>query len=137
MMMMKKSIIGLNKKLNSAIWSTANSNSFLEAIAEPVVVTQPQAFSDAMLDPASRGLMASLATTHVSGAALQGTIRQSAEQLQRTIQGQFVSLKIGLLVGERVVFIFNGVLFSKLRRKVVSPIGSLSIHDVYESENVI
>jgi len=73
--------------------SSANSNSFLEAIATPVVVTQPQAFSDAMLDPASRSLMASLAATHVSGAALQGTIRQSADQLQRTIQGQFVSLK--------------------------------------------
>ena len=113
--MTMKSIIGLNKKLNGAIWSTANSNSFLEAIATPVVVTQPQAFSDAMLDPASRSLMASLGTTHMSGAALQGTIRQSADQLQRTIQGQFVSLKVGLLVSEGVVFILIGVPFLKIK----------------------
>ena len=59
--------------------------------------------------------MASLGTTHVSGAALQGTIRQSAEQLQRTIQGQFVSLKVGLLVREGVVFILTGVPFLKIK----------------------
>lgn len=73
--------------------STANSSNFLEAISPPVVMTQPQSFSDAMLDPTSRGLMASLSTSHMSGTVLQGTIRQSADQLQRTIQGQFVSLK--------------------------------------------
>ncbi|KAK2558184.1 hypothetical protein P5673_019299 [Acropora cervicornis] len=73
--------------------STANSSNFLEAISPPVVVTQPQSFSDAMLDPTSRSLMASLSTSHMSGTVLQGTIRQSADQLQRTIQGQFVSLK--------------------------------------------
>ena len=87
----------------------------MEAIAAPVVVTQPQAFSDAMLDPASRSLMASLATTHVSGAALQGTIRQSADQLQRTIQGQFVSLKVGLLVSEGEMFILIGFPFLKIK----------------------
>ena len=38
----------------------------------------------------------------MSGTVLQGTIRQSADQLQRTIQGQFVSLKVGLLVREGV-----------------------------------
>ena len=74
----------------------------MEAISPPVVLSQPQSFSDAMLDPTSRGLMASLSTSHMSGTVLQGTIRQSADQLQRTIQGQFVSLKVGLLVREGV-----------------------------------
>ena len=66
---------------------------FLATIAPPVV-TQPQAFSDAMLDPTSRGLMTSLTTKHMSGATLQRTLRHSADQLQRTVQGQFVSLKV-------------------------------------------
>ncbi|XP_058942477.2 uncharacterized protein [Pocillopora verrucosa] len=65
---------------------------FLATIAPPVV-TQPQAFTDAMLDPVSRGLMTSLTTKHMSGATLQRTLRHSADQLQRTVQGQFVSLK--------------------------------------------
>ena len=66
---------------------------FLATIAPPVV-TQPQAFTDAMLDPVSRGLMTSLTTKHMSGATLQRTLRHSADQLQRTVQGQFVSLKV-------------------------------------------
>ena len=66
---------------------------FLATIAPPVV-TQPQAFTDAMLDPASRGLLTSLTTKHMSGATLQRTLRHSADQLQRTVQGQFVSLKV-------------------------------------------
>lgn len=66
---------------------------FLAAIAPPVV-SQPQAFSEAMLDPTSRGLMTTLSTEHMSGATLQATLRQSGEQLQRTVQGQFVSLKV-------------------------------------------
>ena len=66
---------------------------FLATIAPPVV-SQPQAFTDAMLDPTSRGLLAGLTTAHMSGAILQTTLRQSADQLQRTVQGQFVSLKV-------------------------------------------
>lgn len=66
---------------------------FLATIAPPVV-TQPQAFTDAMLDPVSRGLMTSLTTKHMSGATLQRTLRHNADQLQRTVQGQFVSLKV-------------------------------------------
>ena len=66
---------------------------FLARIAPPVV-SQPQAFTDAMLDPVSRGLLGGLATDHMSGSTLQATIRYSADQLQRTVQGQFVSLKV-------------------------------------------
>ena len=66
---------------------------FLARIAPPVV-HQPQAFSDAMLDPTSRGLWGGLTTEHMSGASLQATLRHSADQLQRTVQGQFVSLKV-------------------------------------------
>ena len=66
---------------------------FLASIAPPVV-SQPQAFSDTMLDPASRGIMAGLTTAHMSGTTLQSVVRQSADQLQRTVQGQFVSLKV-------------------------------------------
>ena len=69
---------------------------FLATIAPPVV-SQPQAFSDAMLDPASRGLMTTLSTEHMSGATLHRTLQQSGDQLQRTVQGQFVSLKVGSL----------------------------------------
>ncbi|CAH3173213.1 unnamed protein product [Porites lobata] len=65
---------------------------FLASIAPPVV-SQPQAFSDTMLDPASRGIMTGLTTAHMSGTTLQSVVRQSADQLQRTVQGQFVSLK--------------------------------------------
>lgn len=71
---------------------------FLATIAPPAV-TQPQAFTDEMLDPSSRGVMTSLTTKHMSGATLQRTLRHSADDLQRTVQGQFVSLKvISLLV---------------------------------------
>ena len=66
---------------------------FLASIAPPVM-SQPQAFSDAMLDPASRGIMTGLTTAHMSGTTLQSVVRQSADQLQRTVQGQFVSLKV-------------------------------------------
>ena len=66
---------------------------FLARIAPPVV-SQPQAFTDAMLDPVSRGILGGLATDHMSGSTLQATIRHSADQLQRTVQGQFVSLKV-------------------------------------------
>lgn len=66
---------------------------FLATIAPPVVA-QPQAFTDEMLDPISKGVMTSLTTSHMSGATLQRTLRHSADELQRTIQGQFVSLKV-------------------------------------------
>ena len=66
---------------------------FLASIAPPVL-SQPQAFSDSMLDPASRGIMTGLTTAHMSGTTLQSVVRQSADQLQRTVQGQFVSLKV-------------------------------------------
>ena len=66
---------------------------FLASIAPPVM-SQPLAFSDAMLDPASRGIMTGLTTAHMSGTTLQSVVRQSADQLQRTVQGQFVSLKV-------------------------------------------
>ena len=69
---------------------------FLATIAPPVV-SQPQAFTDAMLDPASRGLLSGLTTAHMSGASLQRTVRHSADDLQRTIQGQFVSLKVSII----------------------------------------
>ena len=66
---------------------------FLGRIAPPVM-SQPQAFTDAMLDPVSRGILGGLSTYHMSGSTLQATIRHSADQLQRTVQGQFVSLKV-------------------------------------------
>ena len=66
---------------------------FLGRIAPPVV-SQPQAFTDAMLDPVSRGILGGLSTEHMSGSSLLATIRHSADQLQRTVQGQFVSLKV-------------------------------------------
>ena len=69
---------------------------FLATIAPPVV-SQPQAFTDAMLDPASRGLLSGLTTAHMSGPSLQRTVRHSADDLQRTIQGQFVSLKVSII----------------------------------------
>lgn len=69
---------------------------FLATIAPPVV-SQPQAFTDAMLDPASRGLLSGLTTAHMSGTSLQRTVRHSADDLQRTIQGQFVSLKVSII----------------------------------------
>lgn len=68
---------------------------FLATIAPPVV-SQPQAFTDAMLDPTSRGLITSLSTKHMSGATLQRTLRHSADHLQRNVQGQFVSLKVSI-----------------------------------------
>ena len=38
--------------------------------------------------------MTGLTTAHMSGTTLQSVVRQSADQLQRTVQGQFVSLKV-------------------------------------------
>lgn len=80
---------------------------FLATIAPPVVA-QPQAFTDAMLDPNSRGLMTSLTTKHMSGATLQRTLRHSADELQRTVQGQFVSLKVSACTSldDQCFFIF-------------------------------
>ena len=83
---------------------------FLARIAPPVV-SQPQAFTDAMLDPISRGLWGGLNTEHTSGASLQATIRHSADQLYRSVQGQFVSLKVSnnrpcLNQGGTIAFIY-------------------------------
>lgn len=87
---------------------------FLAAIAPPVV-SQPQAFSEAMLDPTSRGLMTTLSTEHMSGATLQATLRQSGEQLQRTVQGQFVSLKGNLSYSDLLSgLIYEGEIFQSL-----------------------
>ncbi|XP_078344884.1 uncharacterized protein LOC144630392 isoform X2 [Oculina patagonica] len=87
---------------------------FLATIAPPVV-TQPQAFTDAMLDPTSRGVMASLTTKHMSGATLQRTLRHSADELQRTIQGQFVSLKGNMSYKDLLAgLIYEGEIFQAL-----------------------
>ncbi|XP_068687861.1 uncharacterized protein [Montipora foliosa] len=92
---------------------------FLARIAPPVV-SQPQAFSDAMLDPASRNLLNSLTTEHMSGATLQGVVRQSADQLQRTIQGQFVSLKGNMTYKDLLAgLIYEGEIFQSLNNFTV------------------
>lgn len=66
---------------------------FLESITPPVV-SQPQTFMGANLDPTSRNTMAGLPTTHMSGTTLQNTLKQTADQLQHSVQGEFVSLKV-------------------------------------------
>ncbi|PFX27434.1 uncharacterized protein LOC111327567 isoform X1 [Stylophora pistillata] len=89
---------------------------FLATIAPPVV-TQPQAFTDAMLDPASRGLLTSLTTKHMSGATLQRTLRHSADQLQRTVQGQFVSLKGNMSYKDLLAgLIYEGEMFQAMNQ---------------------
>lgn len=38
--------------------------------------------------------MAGLPATHMTGTTLQYTLKQTADQLQRSVQGEFVSLKV-------------------------------------------
>ncbi|XP_020630362.1 uncharacterized protein LOC110067378 isoform X2 [Orbicella faveolata] len=87
---------------------------FLATIAPPVV-TQPQAFTDEMLDPSSKGVMTSLTTKHMSGATLQRTLRHSADELQRSVQGQFVSLKGNMSYKDLLAgLIYEGEIFQAL-----------------------
>ena len=66
---------------------------FLASITPPVV-SQPQNFVGANLDPTSRNTMAGLPTTHMTGTTLQHTLKQTADQLQHSVRGEFVSLKV-------------------------------------------
>ena len=75
----------------SYVLFTGNTD-FLPTNAPPVV-SQPQAFTDAMFDANFRDLMSGLNAAHTSGPSLQRTLRQNADHLQRTVHGQFASLK--------------------------------------------
>ena len=66
---------------------------FLASITPPVV-SQPQTFMGANLDPTSRNTMAELPSTHMTGTTLQYTLKQTADELQHSVQGEFVSLKV-------------------------------------------
>ncbi|KAK2552405.1 hypothetical protein P5673_026487 [Acropora cervicornis] len=67
----------------------------LGSITAPVV-TQPLAFTDALLDPASREVMDGLASEHPNGERLQQKLRQTGTQLQQEVYNHTCALNEGL-----------------------------------------
>ena len=81
---------------------TANED-ILVSITAPVV-TQPLAFTDALLDPASREVMDGLASEHPNGERLQQKLRQTGTQLQQKVYNQTCGLnEVGCLLKSRII----------------------------------
>ena len=80
---------------------TANED-ILGTITVPVV-TQPLAFTDALLDPASREVMDGLASEHPNGERLQRKLRQTGTQLQQEVYNHTCDLnEVSCLLKSRI-----------------------------------
>ena len=67
------------------------------------MVTQPLAFTDALLDPASREVMNGIASEHPNGNRLQQKLRQTGTQLQHEVYNQANNLnEVGCLLESKI-----------------------------------